>query len=134
MGMMKFTGVVTGYTKDEKGKIHLSVEDTSLTDDAKIHTKAISDEFNPNSSTHGYGAKDVPCDIRPCLTAYRFTVEPEQAAGVPYGAQVEVEVEVYNMRKVRFMKKYWGGIPELGFILRRISVIPESRHEKPSAK
>lgn len=113
MARAKFTGHVRGYSLGEDGNVHLTVDDSEISESAKFYVHDLEKAFNPNSATHGYGAKDVPCNIKPGLASYYFTLSQEECRGITFGSVVEVEIDVYYVRKVRFFKNRWGAINEL---------------------
>ncbi len=113
MAEMRFSGVVRGYTQGDDGSIHLMIDDSEPSERAKFHVHDLQRSFNPQSPTYGFGAKDVPCAIRPGFAAYRFTVSPEMARNITHGLCVDVVVDVYNVRKVRFYQRRWAAFSEM---------------------
>jgi len=132
MAKAKFIGTVRGYSTDDNGDVHLTIDDTELSEAARFFAHDLEKSFNPNSPAHGYGAKDVPCTIRPGLGSYYFTLPADQCRNITYGSLVEVEYDLFMARKVRFFKNRWGTINELRHDL--ISIRPAQESRQPEAK
>lgn len=109
----KFTGRVKGFTEDDEGNVHLAIEDTQVSDEAARYAEGLRRSFNPQAGSHGYGARDVQCKVFPGLANYHFTVSPDAVKGISQGGLVEVEVDIYSVRRVRFLKTRWAGFPEI---------------------
>jgi hypothetical protein len=132
MAEMRFTGVVRGYTQGDDNMVHLSIDDASPSEKAKYFVHDLERTFNPNSPAFGYGSKDVPCNIKPGFSSYRFTVTPDMVRGITHGCYVDVQVDVYNVRKVKFYNRRWAAISEVRYDL--IAIKPTGGDMKPDAK
>ncbi|MCC8164890.1 MAG: hypothetical protein LIQ31_01755 [Planctomycetes bacterium] len=117
MAIAKIIGVVKGYTEGDDGKIYLSVEELDHSPTADDFVDEMRRNFNPQSAVHGFGARDIPCNIRPGYANYHFSITPDEARNIVQGCRVEVEMEFFNVRKVVLTgpagKKRWASIPEI---------------------
>lgn len=125
----KFIGQVRGYSIDDNDDVHLTIDDTEVSQEALYYVHDMDRSFNPQARIHGYDAKDVPCNIRPCMAGYYFTLSKDKARGISFGSTVEVELDIFNVRKVKFFNKKWGYIAEMRHELLSIRAIAEKRQE-----
>ncbi len=124
MAEVRFLGFVRGYTQGDDDKIHLTIDDLSLSDSAKLRVHDMERSFDPSDPKHPYGANKIACNIRPGAAPYRIPLSPEMARGITQGTSVEVALDVFNVRKVKFSSKNrkWEGWSELFYNL--ISIKP----------
>lgn len=121
MAIMRFSGVVRGYQVDEKNEIRLTIEDTSPSQSARDYVSDVARRFDPKAREHGFGARDKECVYRPGFAPYVFTVSKEMAGSVTIGSIVDVEVDVYHVRRVFFGNNRWFPKAELRYDLCSLS-------------
>lgn len=134
MSELKIRGLVRSYAVGDDGKVHLGIDDSEPSREAEFYVHDMQKSFNPGNPKFGYGAKDTPCNVKPGFASYRVAVEPGEANGIAHGCYVDLVLDVFNVRKVRFYNKRWTGIPELNYELVSIRPVGDSRQDnRPSA-
>jgi hypothetical protein len=121
---MSFTGIIRAYTPTDDGRVSLGIEESNPTDAAKIAVHDLVKDFNPTGGNQSYGARSTPCAVKPGFALYRVTV-PGERTDLTVGATVNVTLDVYNLRRVKFYNGRWGAIPDLGYSLADIRVAGE---------
>lgn len=132
MAMVKFIGRVRSYSVGDDNLIHLGIDDETLSENARFYVQDLIRHFNPQSGNHGFGAKDTPCTIRPGFASYRFSASPDKVNNVLHDSRVEVEMEIYHVRRVKFYNRRWAAIPDLRYELVNIRVLSEAKVERPA--
>lgn len=132
MAELRIKGVVRSYAVGDDGRVHLGIDDAEPSRAAEFYVHDLQRNFNPSSPKFGYGAKETPCNIKPGFASYRVAVEPAEANGIGHGSFVDLVLDIYNVRNVRFYQRRWTGIPDLCYEV--ISVRPMSGEPRPEVK
>lgn len=134
MAKARFSGEVRGYSVEADGEVRLTVDDTEVSQDAMYYVHDMEKSFNPSSPLHGYGAKDIPCTIKPGLASYYFKLPREKCGNITYGTLVDVEIDIFLIRRVRFHNKRWASFIEMRHELISIRPLTEARHNGAKSK
>lgn len=119
MARMTFEGVVRGYSTGDDGRIWLSIDESSPSEEARQVIHDLVKDFNPASGKHGFGTRDVPCPYKPGFASYRVTLTKDDAEGITLGSVVELTVDFFYARRVVFVpgrsgkQGRWAAIPEM---------------------
>lgn len=119
MAKVTFLGDVRGYSVGDDGRIWLSIDESSPSQEAQLFVHDLTKNFNPSNGKAGFGSRDVPCPIKPGFSSYRVALSKEEASGIAHGSVVELTVDFFFVRRVVFVPGRngkagrWAGIPEM---------------------
>lgn len=127
MARVTFYGDVRGYSVGDDGRIWLSIDESDPSENAKLVVHDMVKAFNPSSGRHGFGSKDVPCNVKPGFASYRVSLMPDEAKDIVHGSVVELTIDVYHVRRIVYIAGRGGKDG-------RWAAIPEMLHEVVSVK
>lgn len=130
MPSVKFTGIIRSFNPRDDGGIGLGIEEQNCTEAARLAVHDAVRDFNPGK-TQDFGARDTPCAIKPGQGLYYAVISPDRTE-FEVGVTVEVLLEVYMIRRVRYVrsrtgKGRWSSFPELEYSISDIKVFNGSR-------